>query len=253
MLLPRLFPPQLPLAGLTALALSLLLAGCRPDTEPVPTFGGAELYPLRVGTYRIFAVADTVWRANKPTITAYQQREVVADSFPGPARVLGAPSLSYRVVRARRASASQAWVEDSVLVLTPLPQALLLSQGNRRSVELLFPVRAGQVWNRLAFDAQDSLSRQYRRLGEPVTVQAPGAAAQTYAQSVRTADVDEENELYHRTYEQIYAPGVGPVQRRRRNLSTYQRKSDGQQVPDPTFIFEGSTHREVLLEMGRLK
>lgn len=252
MLLSRFFSRQAPLAGLTGLALSLLLAGCRHDTEAVPTFGAAELYPLRVGTYRIFAVTDTVWRENKPTIRTYQQREVVADSFPGPARVLGQPSLSYRVVRARRAAASQAWAEDSVLVLTPLPQALLLSQSNRRTVELVFPARAGRVWNRLAFDAQDSLSRLYRRLGEPVTVQPPGGAAKTYEQSVRTADVDEENDLYHRTYEQIYVPGVGPVQRRRRNLSTYTKQPDGQQLPNPTYVFEGSTHREVLLEMGHL-
>ncbi|WP_375416010.1 hypothetical protein [uncultured Hymenobacter sp.] len=240
-------------AGLTLLAaLSLQLASCGPDTAAEPTFGSTELYPLRVGTYRIFAVVDTVWRENRPTIRAYEQREVVADSFPGPANSLGQPSLSYRVVRARRATAAQAWVEDSVLVLTPLPQALLLSQGNRRTLELLFPVRAGRVWNRLAFDAPDSLSREYRRLGEAVTLALPAGPPQTYERTVRTTDADQGDLFFQRGYEQIYAPGVGPVQRRRRNLSTFTLEPDGRQIPNPNYFIEGSTHREVLLEMGRL-
>lgn len=253
MLLATLFPRR-PLIARLALAALSLLAGCGPDTAAEPTFGSTELYPLRVGTYRIFAVADTVWRENRPTISTYQQREVVADSFPGPANQLGQPSLSYRVVRARRASAAQAWMEDSVFVLTPLPQALLLSRGNLRTLELLFPVRAGRVWNRLAFDAQDSLSRQYRSLGEAVTLAPPGGPTTTYERTVRTSDLDTtpDNVLYQNTYEQVYAPGVGPVYRRRRNVSTFTRQPDGSVDPNPNYIIEGSTRREVLLEMGRL-
>lgn len=239
-------------AGLALLAALSQLAGCGPDSDAEPTFGSTELYPLRVGTYRIFAVADTTWRENRPTIRAYEQREVVADSFPSPANSLGQPSLSYRVVRARRASAAQAWVEDSVFVLTPLPQALLLSQGNRRTLELLFPVRAGRVWNRLAFDAQDSLGREYRRLGEAVTLALPGGQTKAYERTVRTTDADQSDLFFQRSYEQIYAPGVGPVHRRRRNLSTYTLEPDGRQIPNPNYFIEGSTRHEVLLEMGRL-
>ena len=251
MILPRLFSRALLATGLLSL---LVVAGCRHDTDAVPTFGGPELYPLSVGTYRIYAVQDTTWRLNVPTIGIYQQREIVTDSFPGPARTLGQPSISYRVVRARRADAAQTWVEDSVFVLTPLPQSLLLNNANRRTIELLFPVRAGRVWNRLAFDAQDSLSREYRRPGEAVTLALPGGQTKTYDQSVRVIDVDAEDVLYHRTYEQIYAPGVGPVQRRRRNLGTYTlNPATGEQLPSATYIYEGSAHREVLLEAGKIK
>lgn len=241
------------LVAASALMLLSGLAGCRHDSDAVPTFGGPELYPLTVGTYRVFAVADTVWQLNQPTVSTYQLREVVADSFPGPATTLGAPSISYRVVQSRRATADDDWREDSVLVLTPLPQALLLSRGNVRTLELLFPVRAERgPWNRLAFDAQDSLSRAYRRVGESVTVTLPGGASKTYEHTVRTEDIDAADLLYQRTYEQIYAPGVGPVQRRRRHLDTYVLESDGRQTPDPGYIFEGYTHREVLVEMGKL-
>lgn len=245
------------LAGL-ALGVSLL-AGCGTDkTDPVPSFGGPELYPLRVGDYRTFAVADTTWQLNVPTVSTYQLREVVADSFPGPGRTLGKPDISYRIVRARRATAAEAWREDSVFVLTPLPQALLLSRANRRTVELLFPVRADrEPWNRLVFDVQEEFSpdssRLYRRVGEPVTLRLPGGQTRSYERSVRTYDPDEENALYQRTYEQVYVPSVGPVHRRRRNLSTYRAGTlPGEQIPDPNFIFEGSTHQEVLLEKGRL-
>lgn len=246
--------PQRIFRGFLALGFVLtlgLLSSCLKQSEPVPTFGGTELYPLRVGTYRVFAVADTTWRLNVPTISTYQLREVVADSFPSPATSLAPAGVSYRIVRARRADAAEQWKDDSVFVLTPLPQALLLNRGNRRTVELLFPVRKGQVWNRLAYDAQDSINREYRRVNEPVTLKLPNGETKAYEQSVRTADLDEENEFYHRTYEQIFVPAVGPVHRRRRNLSTYTYVG-GAQVPNAAYIFEGSTHHAVLIEQGKL-
>jgi hypothetical protein len=240
--------------GILALGSALaLLTGCLDKSEAVPTFGGSELYPLTVGTYRIFAVADTSWKLNKPTITTYQLRETVADSLPSLPTSVSPAGTSYRVVRARRADATKPWADDSIFVLTSLPQALLLSRGNRRTVELLYPVRVGQVWNRLAFDAQDSTDRAYRRVDEPVTLQLPGGQSKQYEHSVRTADLDEDNQYYHRTSEQIFVPNVGPVHRRRRNLSTYELGTGGEQTPNPAYIFEGTTHQEVLIEQGRMK
>ena len=228
------------------------LAGCLQESDAVPSFGGPELYPHSVGTYSVFAVADTTWHFNVPTINTYQLREVVTDSFPSAAASGQAATYSYRVVRSRRENSAADWKEDSVFTLTSLPQALLLSRSNRRTVELLFPIRKGLVWNRLSYDGQDSIDRAYRRVGEPVTLRLPDGQTKTYEQSVRTSDLDEENALYHRTYEQIYVSNVGPVQRRRRNLNTYNLVGT-EQVPNPDYIFEGSTHREVLMEHGKLK
>ncbi len=242
---------------LTLLALLLsLLAGCGIDqTDPVPTYGGAELYPLRVGDFRIFAVQDSTWRQNQVTVSGYQQRETVTDSFPSPSVMPGQAGISYRVLRARRATATASWVDDSVFVLTSLPRALLLSRNNQRTLELLFPVRDSLSWNRYSFDvlAADSLKRRYRRVGRPVSLRLPNGQLRPYERSVRTYDFDAEDAFYTRTYEQIFVPGVGPVQRRRRNLSTFTFGPSGEQIADPNFIYAGSIRREVLLEYGRRK
>ena len=238
-----------------------LLAGCGIDKTAVePTFGGPELYPLEVGTYRIFAVQDTVWQARVPTASSFQFREVVAEEFENAPSTPAQPSRSYRIVRARRADATQPWVEDSVFVLTPLPNALLLSRNNTRTVELLFPARPGRRWNRFAFDVRelgggsglpDSLNREYRQLGEALSLPPPGGQSRRYEQTVRTYDNDEDDALYLATFEQVYAAGEGPVLRRRRRYFRFFTDAQGSSVLIDG-VYNGSSRRETLLERGRL-
>lgn len=239
--------------------LTALLSGCGLDkTSPEPTFGGPELYPLEVGTYRIYAVQDTTWQVRRPTASSFQFREVVTEAFNNAESTPQRPARSYRVVRARRPNASQPWVEDSVFVLTPLPNALLLSRSNVRTIELLFPVRAGRRWNRFAFDVRelgsgsgqsDSLNREYRRPGEPLSLTLPGGLSRRYEQTVRTYDNDEDDAYYLATQEQVYAPGEGLVLRRRRRF--FFTDGNGASLPE-TGVYSGFSRREMLLERGRL-
>ena len=215
-------------AGLVLSALLAAAAGCTSTTEAVPD-PGRGYYPLAVGNTWTYAVRDSVWSVatqamptSTPTGTSFQFRETIADVFTDAA---GQPA--YRLVRARRATAADSWVDDSVFTLSAAGSALVLNRGNARTVELIFPPRAGRSWNLNAFnnsynDTITAETRQYSAVGQDFTTGggATGLTATTYSNTITTANTGmaTESSLLRRvSYQQVYAQGIGPVYRRRDN------------------------------------
>lgn len=235
----------------------LALAGCRSQDSPAPDLGNAY-YPVAVGTYRAYQVVDTTWNNYVRTVgTPYQLREAITGTYAD-----AAGQLAYRVERARRATAADAWAADSVFALSVGPNAVVLNRGNRRTVEAVFPARTGRIWNFNAFnnnsaDTVSATTRSYRRVGAPYTTAVLGGPARAYpatATAVDTAlnntNVYEDNLYYLRTYQQVFAQGVGPVLRRRRRF-VYTGGTSGA-VPVPGQVFAGYVHRETLIDAGTL-
>jgi len=233
----------------------LLLAGCRGESVvPVPV---TDYFPVVVGTYRTYAVADSSWKNRVVTVTNYQFRERVTEQF---ADAAGQPA--YRLVRSKRADASAAWVDDSVLVVQVLPRAVLQTASNVRTVELIYPPRADKGWNKNAFTASPdtitSLTRFYTAaVGAPYTTPAVGGqAAKTYPATVGAYDIasaqDNDGRLRRSGYLQVYAQGVGRILRRRYSYYTNTTNPDGSQTPTPDIIQMGASRRETLIETGTL-
>ncbi|OON67617.1 hypothetical protein [Hymenobacter sp. CRA2] len=162
-----------------------------------------------MGDERIFNVEDKVWLNNRVVSTTTSQlREQITEAYRD-----AAGAMTYKVVRARRATAAEAWRVDSAQTLTVAPQYLLLTRSNLRTVELLYPVRDGQEWNKNAFDshnAPNDLNRRYQEVGGSLS-----AGGRTYANTVTTFDEGDDplfNAYWH-TLRQVYARGVGPVLR----------------------------------------
>jgi hypothetical protein len=236
--------------------LPALLAGCRHESVvPNPV---VEYFPVALGSYRTYAVTDSVWTKAQPTATSYQLRERVAEQFTDAA---GLPA--YRLVRSRRASASDGWVDDSVLVVQPSPRAVLLTRNNLRTVELVLPARAGRGWNANALNASpDTLISRTRfytdNVGVPFTTPAAGGQpAKTYDNTVTTRStldggMDDSNALTQRGLRQVYAAGVGLVLRRRYSYATYTTNADGSTTLTPNVKQAGAARYEVLIDAGTL-
>ena len=169
---------------------------------------------------------------------------------------------AYRLVRSRRASAAAAWVDDSVLVVQVLPRAVLQTAANQRTVELIYPPRAGKGWNKNAFTASPdtitSISRTYASAGglPYTTAPAGGQAAKTYPATVTTLDIlsaaDNDGRLRQGGYQQVYAEGVGRILRRRYSYYTNITNPDGSQTITPGIIQMGASRRETLIETGTI-
>lgn len=242
--------------ALGLLLASGLVAGCRHDVLVVPAYD--DYFPVAVGTFRTYAVADSTWAKGQVSVSNYQLRERVSEQFTD-----AAGKTAYRLVRSKRLDASAPWVDDSVLVVQPLPQAVLLTRDNVRTVELIYPARADKGWNYKAFTASPdtitSLTRYYgSSVAAPYTTPAvPGAPAKTYPSTVSTkttldTGAEDVNLLYQRGLRQVYASGTGLVLRRRFSYNTFTTNSDGSQTLTPGVVQTGASRRETLLETGTL-
>lgn len=228
-------------------ALTLLGAACTDKSVEGPAPEN-DYYPVPVvGSFHTYAVTDSTWRDNVPTVQQFQFRERVADSFTD-----AAGELAYRVVRSRRATATEAWQDDSTLIVKPTAQTLQLTQNNRRTVELVYPAREGYQWNRNAYNALDTVvakNRAYVQVGQPFSTKQNGKTY-SYDRTVTTADEDQRNLYYLIVQRQVYAWGTGRVYRFRRNF-VYCDQS-GSCVPRPTYVYRGFSRTEVLTESGTL-
>ncbi|HEX8330464.1 MAG TPA: hypothetical protein VF629_23230 [Hymenobacter sp.] len=245
----------------TAVALSLAFAGCK-DAVDTPPESDVSYYPVAVGNFWVYAVADTTWSLasqftpSVATGTAYQFREMITGQFTD-----AAGKVAYRMVRSRRENAAGAWRDDSVFVLSATPQFVALNRNNSRTVELVFPVRAGRSWNFNAFnnDLNDTITaetRQYSAVKAAFTTGGgtSGLPPMSYPETVTTTNTGEatENSLLKRTgYQQVFAKGVGPVLRRRFNFAFFNyTSSGGSQVYPANSYFSAFTRRETLIEYG---
>lgn len=234
-------------AGLLALA----VGGCKNETvkvEPADT----NYYPLAVGDYRVYNVVDTTWTRNVKSYNRFQFRERVAEEY-----VDNTGRQTFRIVRSRRATTTDTWLDDSVLVVSPAAGNVLVTRNNNRRVELIFPVREG-YWNANAFNNQNGIKDEnlhYIRVGEPFTATS-GATTVTYPKTLTTSTPDglEETEyvnaFYYYRVRQVYAQNEGPVYRSRRRF-IYCEPGNGNCIPSPTVIYNGTSRTEILVEKGR--
>ncbi|WP_426491995.1 hypothetical protein [Hymenobacter sp. 102] len=252
-----------PAAGaLLIMLLGSAVAGCNNDAEILPN-PGPEYYPLAVGAYRIYDVADTTWRNNVPTASRFQFREQVAAELTPDAT--GQPV--YRVIRSRRATATDAWAVDSVLTVTVGKNFLTEQRSNRRSVELVFPVVENKSWSNTGFYAPDTAkqvnrepTRFYRAVGEPFTI-ASGTKQFSYENTVTvTNDLSTPfifptdpggpniNNKTTNIVRATFAKGIGPVYRYKRSID--HCSINGGSCDRRNFII-GQSRREVLVESGQ--
>jgi hypothetical protein len=242
------FPPRT--AATLALLIGIsLLPGCRHETVvPNPV---QDYYPVPVGTYRTYAVVDTNWTRGVATTSSYELREAVTGQF-----LDATNQLAYRVVRAHRANKATVWVDDSVLVVQPQAQAVLLTRNNVRSIELIYPLVAGKKWHKYSYTTlrADSIRTFSPQVGQAWAT--PGMVPQTFTATVSVYDRWPESSndgLYKRRGTvQVFAEGVGPIARRRYYYEMFVSQNNGAQTVTPGVIQVGSSHLEILVERGNL-
>ena len=125
-------------------------------------------------------------------------------------------------------------------------------------MELIFPVKDGRLWNANAFNnnSNDTITaetRRYSKVGQPLTTTA-GGVTRNYPLTLTTTNegtAKEEDSYYTKTYRQVFAKGVGPVQRQRRRFARfYTIGGSGAVTFVPNAFIFGFSRIETLVEYG---
>ncbi|MBC6989977.1 hypothetical protein [Hymenobacter sp. BT491] len=230
--------------------LAFAVDACKNESEAGPDLG-TDYYPVAVKDFRIYDVVDSTWQENVGTARKYQLRERVEEAFTD-----AAGQQAYRIVRSKRANAAANWLDDSTIVVNPSQQTLLLTTQNRRTVELVFPVRSNRAWNLNAYNSlSDTITaetRRYAEVGAPFKINSNGKTY-SYPTTVTTTADDTENKFYPTVYRRVFAKSVGLVYRvaRRYNYGCPPGAPAGCAKVDG-YIKSGYSRTEVLVESGRM-
>lgn len=231
-------------ACFSAVFLVLMLTGCKTSTyEPDPDSLGHRYFPLEANSFRVYDVSETRYLNDQPTVTTYQVRERIDSVFTDLAN-----QQAYRIIRSRRETEAQSWVDDSVIVATRSISDLRVSRHNVKVVQMVFPVRDGKSWNPNAFNTAGEAAFTYKEVGIPYSYDN-----MTYEKTATVVQGDISNLIELDQREEVYAEDIGPVFKSytRLNYCDNPARCPFNRQPTP-YIQEGVRRIDKLIAFGKL-
>jgi hypothetical protein len=193
------------------LAMLLLVFGCTTsENKPRDT----AYFPLKVGSSWIYDVEETtILRAactdDGVTISKYELRMVVADSFPNTEN-----GFTYLLHRFKRSKSTDEWTELDTWTSKLSGTKIVNNESNINFVKLVIPIADNVVWNGNQFNNKLELNGlnedEYKATltGQPYT----NSLALTFSKTVSIVQNDQQkNLLYRDSRLEVYAFDVGLV------------------------------------------
>lgn len=124
------------------------MANCDTELTPIDFSEGYSYFPLNIGNTRTFSVTDVTINALGETDTIlFEASEQITGGFLGLAG-----DSTYYLVRSKRNSEADIWVEDSVWTASVIGPNILVNQNNVQQVKLVVPVEEDKSWDLNAFN-----------------------------------------------------------------------------------------------------
>lgn len=192
----------------------LFFLGCQSrDVKPKGT--GTEYYPLRVGTFWIYDVSETIiTQLGGQTNTAYELKIQIVDSTSSDGQVI------YRMLRYSRSDSSQPWASIDTWSSHKDPFQAILQEGNISYVKLSFPLANEKTWNGNALNNEGGVDQcadgtfhceNYVVTDLARPFQAPGVS---YDDSVTIFENNEDDPIVRKDIRKsVYAKSIGLVYR----------------------------------------
>ncbi|HEV7349895.1 hypothetical protein [Telluribacter sp.] len=183
------------------------LLSCQSKTQPVPAIG-YEYFPLEVGQYVQYHVEETRYAlAQPPTSRTFQRRETITDTYTD-----ASGQTVYTIERAVLQTNGQ-WKVDSSLTAWRTPDRALRMENGVTEVKLSFPLSERQRWNGNLYNQQEERLFEATRVAKPITL-----GQQNFDSTVTVVQQNDSSLIALRRLREVYAKGVGLVQRERTYL-----------------------------------
>ncbi|RKD19516.1 hypothetical protein BCY91_13000 [Pelobium manganitolerans] len=186
-----------------AFGICLFCFSCTKEHNAPPVNLEPEFYPLELGWVYIYDVDSANYDHFTPEFYKYQIKDSVADTFMD---LTGA--TNYRIERYKRLNENSPWAIQQVFSRNKSLRAAEEFIGNQRFVRLIFPPKAGSVWNG---NSKNTLGEQdYVIEAEVAPLQLNGFE---FDSTVTVKEIDEFNLIEEDLALSVYAKHVGLVQK----------------------------------------
>ena len=176
-----------------------------------------EYQPLKIGVWYIYDVDSITYNDFTTPTTVdsfnFQLKEEITDTFTDQAG-----KLNFRLERSKRfyndsiVFDSLTWKLTDIWYITKDGKNIQRVEENNRYVSLLSPVKNKTIWDGNAFNSMDSWDYTYLNTEEPFD---------TYGNTVTVNQLLFDDPLiYYEFYEEVYAKGIGLVNRIRVNVES---------------------------------
>lgn len=223
-------------------SLGLIFSACTESEEPDIEAIGYDFFPLEVGNYRIYAVNEIVWEANKilPDTMIYDLKELISDSINA-----GGVELIYILQRWKRSITDPVWKLDSNWSTYRNAIQAVVGENGIPVIKLVFPLEESKSWDSNGLNESSPDDFQMSSVFSPYSNDFG-----MYESSVTVIQEEKLDSLIELDYRiEIFAKDIGLVEKVDSHLIFCQD-------PDVDclgmkIVEEGRTLKQVLIEYGK--
>lgn len=199
-------------------------ASCGDSAKEIEYAEPADYQPLEIGAWWIYDVDSITYNDFTDPVTVdtikFQLKEEITDTFTDQAG-----DFNYRLERFKKfyndsvPYSSLSWKVSDIWFISEKGKNIERVEENNRYVSLQNPVRSATIWNGNAFNFKESWDYNYQKLEKPYG---------NFANTITVNQLQEDNlVIIYQLYEEVFAKGVGMVNRTRIDV-------ESQDLSDPT-------------------
>lgn len=188
--------------------LIVLFSSCRKDPDYEEIDLAYDYFPNLTDSFIEYKVNTILYGTTNDTLE-YYLREYIAESF---IDVIGHPST--RVERFKRNSPDEPYQLDEVWVQKRMTTAVERVEDNQRYIRFIFPPEEGRTWDGNAYNTFDPWEYEFIEVGVPRTVGPFSFEETAFIQQRDNVNIVEQQVAY-----EVYARGIGLIEKYYRNLS----------------------------------
>ena len=186
------------------------LIGCGDSTNKPVYLKPSDYQPLKIGVWYIYDVDSITYNDFTTPVTVdsinFQLKEEITDTFTDQAG-----KLNFRLERSKRfyndsiVFDNLAWELTDIWYITQDGKNIQRVEENNRYISLLNPIKDKAIWDGNALNSLESWDYTYLKVDEPFD---------TYGNTVTVNQyVFDDPLIYYELYEEVYAKGIGLVNR----------------------------------------
>jgi hypothetical protein len=190
----------------------LFLFGC--EEKPVVVQDESVYFPLRVGSYQLYQVDETLYsEVNPPEIKSYQLKIETVDSIQ---TIEG--DFQYVLYRSTRSTAVEPWEYMDTWSARRSPIRAILQEGNTSFVKLEFPLRENREWDGNTFNTLGEDVYEAINIKQPYMIEGLPEFSKTI--TVKQSD-NQDLIVFQDKRSEVYARDIGLIEKKVLQLHYY--------------------------------